>query len=313
MFKSELAQAPGIKAVGAASENPLMVGSNGGGLEWRGKDPSTDILFTYLQADYNFTQTMDVKLKEGRFFSKNFGADSSKVLVNEEAVRIMGFKEPLGEKIKLHGQEVNIIGVVKDFHVTSMHTPMQPLVIFLNPKDTNRLFLRTEAGRTKEALASLEQLTKKYNPNYPFEYHFLDEDFEQMYKGEAVIGQLANYFAGIAIIISCLGLFGLALFTAEQRTKEIGIRKVLGASVTGIVAMLSKDFLKLVLIANILAWPLGWYLMHHWLQDYAFRADIGWWIFALAGVVTLFIALLTVSFQAVRAALTNPVQSLRSE
>ncbi|KAA5542852.1 ABC transporter permease [Adhaeribacter rhizoryzae] len=312
-FKNQLAQAPGIKAVGAANQSPIAVGNNGGGVAWRGKDPGIDILFSFLQTDYGFPQTLDVQLKEGRFFSKEFGADSSKVLVNEEAVRIMGFKEPLGEKITLNGQEVNIVGVVKDFHVTSLHAPMQPLLIFLSPQNANFLFVRTEAGKTKEALASLENLTKRFNPNYPFNYRFLDEDFEQMYRSEAVIGKLANYFAGIAIVISCLGLFGLALFTAEQRTKEIGIRKVLGASVSGIVAMLSKDFLKLVLIANLIAWPLGWYLMHNWLQNYAFRADMGWWIFVLAGGATLLIALLTVSFQAVRAALTNPVQSLRSE
>jgi ABC-type antimicrobial peptide transport system permease subunit len=312
-FKRELSQAPGIRAVGAASQNPLQVGSNGGGIEWRGKDPKADILFSFLQTDYTFAQTMNIKLREGRFFSKAFGADSTKVLVNEEAVRLMGLQHPIGEKLKIQGQDMHIIGVVKDFHVTPMQSPMQPLIMTLSPEYTYYAFVRTEAGQTAQALASMEKLAKKYNPAYPFEYHFLDEDFEKMYRSEATIGQLANYFAGIAIAISCLGLFGLALFTAEQRTKEIGIRKVLGASVTGIVAMLSKDLLKLVLIANMIAWPLGWYLMKNWLQDYAFRVEMGWWIFVLAGLATLFIALLTVSFQAVRAALANPVRSLRRE
>ena len=312
-FKYELAQAPGIKAVGAASQTPIMVGSNGGDVQWKGKDPNKDILFSFLQTDYSFLHTMDIKLKDGRFFSQEFGADSVKVVVNEEAVRLMGLKEPLGEKIKVNDTELNIIGVVKDFNVTGLQAPIQPLLMFLGLENARYVMIRTEAGQTEQAIASLEKLSKKYNPNYPVDYHFLDEDFENMFKSEQVIGKLANYFAGIAIVISCLGLFGLALFTAEQRTKEIGIRKVLGASVPGIVGMLSKDFLKLVFIANIIAWPLGWYLMHNWLQDYPYREELSWWIFAAAGLATLVIAFLTVSFQAVRAAVANPVQSLRSE
>jgi len=312
-FKYELAQAPGIKAVGAASQTPIMVGNNGGGIEWKGKDPNKDILFSFLQTDYNFLHTMDIKLKDGRFFSKEFGADSVKVVVNEEAVRLMGLKEPLGEKIKVGDTEVNIIGVVKDFNVKELQAPMQPLLMFLGLENARYVMVRTKPGQTEQAIVSLEKLSKKYNPNYPVDYHFLDEDFENMFRSEQVIGKLANYFAGIAILISALGLFGLAMFTAEQRTKEIGIRKVLGASAGGIVAMLSKDFLKLVLIANIIAWPLGWYLMHNWLQDYAFRVEINWWIFAAAGLATLAIAFLTVAFQAIRAAIANPVQSLRSE
>ena len=274
-----------------------MVNQNGGGVEWRGKDPNTDILFSYIRSDYDFQKTMGIQVKEGRYFSEAFGADSSKIVINEEAARIMGFKNPIGEKVKVWQGEYNIIGVVKNFDITSVRMAMQPLIMFYDPKSASYAFVRTEPGKTAEALASFEKIAKKYNPNYPFVASFLDQDFEQMYRSEVTIGKLANYFAGIAIIISCLGLFGLALFTAEQRTKEIGIRKVLGASVTGIVAMLSKDFLKLVLIANIIAWPLGWYLMHNWLQNYAFRADMGWWIFVLAGGATLLIALLRLVFR----------------
>ncbi|MGV3504610.1 MAG: ABC transporter permease [Adhaeribacter sp.] len=312
-FKQELAQAPGIGSVGASSQNPLRVGHNGSGIGWRGKDPRADILFSFIKADYGFTQTLGIELKQGRLFSKTFGADSTKVLVNEEAVRLMGLRQPVGEKLHMWDHDVQIIGVLKDFHVVPLRAPMQPLIMMLSPREANYALIRTQPGQTAAALASLQRLTRKYNPSYPFEYHFLDEDFEQMYRSEAVIGQLTNYFAAIAILISCLGLFGLALFTAEQRTKEIGIRKVLGASVSGIVAMLSKDFLKLVLLANLIAWPLGWYLMHTWLQDYAYRVELGWWTFVLAGLATLCIALLTVSFQALRAALVNPVRSLRRE
>jgi putative ABC transport system permease protein len=313
LFKQELAQAPGIQAVGAASQNPLQVGNSGGGVEWRGKDPKSDILFCYINADYGFINTLDIKLKEGRVFSKAYGADSMKVLVNEEAVRLMGLQQPIGEKLKIGDKNVHIIGVMKNFHVTPLQEAMQPVILTLSEPESHMAYIRTRPGQTATALASLEKLVKKYNPAYPFEYHFLDEDFGKMYRSEAIISRLANYFAGIAILISCLGLFGLALFTAEQRTKEIGIRKVLGASVSGIVAMLSKDFLKLVLIANVIAWPLGWYLMDNWLQDYAFRVELGWWIFILAGAATLFIALLTVSFQALRAAVANPVRALRRE
>ncbi|PIQ21983.1 MAG: hypothetical protein COW65_05750 [Cytophagales bacterium CG18_big_fil_WC_8_21_14_2_50_42_9] len=312
-FKYELAQAPGIKAVGAASQSPIRVGNNGSGIEWPGKNPNANILFSFLQTDYGFINTMDIKLKEGRFFQKEYGADSVKVVVNEEAARLMGMKNPVGEKIKAGDTDVHIIGVVKDFNVMGLQRPMQPLLMFLGLENANYIMVRMAAGQTEKGIASLERLTKKYNPNYPFEYHFLDQEYEDMFKGEQVIGKLANYFAGIAIVISCLGLFGLALFTAEQRTKEIGIRKVLGASVGGIVAMLSQDFLKLVLVANIIAWPLGWYLMQNWLQDYAYRAELSWWIFAAAGLATLVIAFLTVAFQAIRAAIANPVQSLRSE
>lgn len=312
-FKQELSQAPGIAAVGAASQNPIMVSHNGGAVEWQGKDPKADILFGFIRVDYGFAETMQIKLREGRFFSKAYRTDSMKVLLNEEAVRLMGLRQPLGEKIKLEGASMEVIGVVKDFHFAPLHMPMQPLIMMLNPADSYFAFFRMPVGQTATALASLKQLQKKYNPAYPLEYHFLNEDFERSYRSEVIIIHLAYYFAAIAIIISCMGLFGLALFTAEQRTREIGIRKVLGASVSGIVVMLSKDFLKLVLLANLIAWPLGWYLMQVWLQGYAYRVEVGWWIFALAGAATFFIALVTVSFLAVRAAIASPVRSLRSE
>jgi ABC-type antimicrobial peptide transport system permease subunit len=304
---------PGVKSVTASDQVPITLSNNTGEVTWPGKNANKNIFFNVLGTDHEFISTMGIQLKEGRYFSQDYGADSEKIVLNEEAVRQMQVQNPIGLKLNFWGSEGQVIGVVKDFHTTSMQVPMQPLIMVFSPDYSLQIFARTEAGKTQEVITSLQALTKKYNPQYPFEYHFMDDDFEQMYRSEVTIGKLANYFAVIAIIISCLGLFGLALFTAEQRTKEIGIRKVLGASVTGIIAMLSKDFLKLVLIANIIAWPLGWYLMHNWLQHFAFRVDIGWWIFALAGAATLLIALLTVSYQAVRAAVVNPVQSLRSE
>ena len=312
LFKAELLQTPGIAHVTAASQNPLAVGSSTGGIEWEGKEQDGDILFTVLEADYDFLKTMNIALKEGRDFSPSFGTDTAAYLVNEEAVRLMQLKNPVGQKLS-GNRNGHIIGVVRDFHTTSMHAGMQPVLINLGHNNTSCILVKTEPGKAQQALAGIETSFRKHNPAYPFDYDFLDDDFAEMYKSETTMGKLATNFSVIAIFISCLGLFGLALFTAEQRTKEIGIRKVLGATVPNIVGMLSKDFLKLVLVANVIALPLGWYLMHSWLQDFAFRTSIDWWIFALACVATFLIALVTVSFHAVRTAIANPVGSLRSE
>jgi len=313
VVKKELLEVTGITDVTAADQNPLMVGNSTGSFDWEGKDPNADILFSILKTDYDFLKTMNVQLKEGRDFSKDYGTDTSNVLINEEAARLMQMKEPIGQWLGDSKDRVTIIGVVKDFHTSSIHEPMQPLIILLIPKGKNTLFARIVPGQTTSALASMEQVLKRQNPAFPFEYHFMDSDYEQMYKSEAIIGALTNYFAGIAIFISCLGLFGLALFTAEQRKKEIGIRKVLGASVSGIVVMLSKDFLKLVLLANVIALPLSWYLMNNWLNDYAYRTELNWWIFAAAFVATFIIAMLTLSFHAIKTAVADPVTSLRTE
>ncbi|GAB3529428.1 ABC transporter permease [Pontibacter brevis] len=314
VVKRELEAIPGITAVSSTNQNPMMVGNSSGGVEWKGKDPNASILFSIMTVDYDFLETMGVTLKEGREFSREFGTDTAAFLVNSEAARLMQMQQPVGERLELW-QELKgpIIGVVNDFHSTSMHVAMQPLILVLRPQENNTLFARIAPGSTTAAVAAVEEVIKRHNPAFPFEYHFLDEDFKKMYRSEAVMGQLTAYFAGVAIFISCLGLFGLALFTAEQRTKEIGIRKVLGASITSIVYMLSKDFLRLVLIANLIALPLSWYLMDSWLSDYAFRTELSWWIFAAAFLSTIVIAMLTLSFHAVKTAVTNPVTSLRTE
>ncbi|MBF9253436.1 ABC transporter permease [Pontibacter sp. 172403-2] len=312
VIKRELLNTPGVLAVTAANQNPLMVGNSTGSVSWKGKDPNADILFSVMTVDYDFLKTMGITLKEGRSFSKEYGTDTAAFIVNEEAARLMQMKNPVGEWLQW-GNEGHIIGVIKNFHSTSIHVPTQPVILRLQPKEENTLFARIAPGQTTEALGAMEKILKRYNPAFPFEYHFMDDDFERMYKSEAIIGALTKYFAGIAIFISCLGLFGLALFTAEQRTKEIGIRKVLGASVSSIVLMLSKDFLKLVLIANLIALPLGWYFMSGWLNDYADRTELSWWIFAAAFVATFLIAMLTLSFHAIKTAVATPVTSLRTE
>ncbi|WP_026236491.1 ABC transporter permease [Pontibacter roseus] len=313
--KQELLRMPGIASVSAASQTPIQISSNTGDVKWEGKEPGKEVLIDFLLTDYDLLETMGMQLKEGRVFSKDYGTDTANFILNEEAVRLMQLKNPVGQRLNMWEADGRIIGVVKNFQSRSMHMSVMPLIIRLDPANTYTSYLlaRIEPGKTTEGLASMENVLQKHNPAFPFDYHFLDADFERMYKSESVIGELSNYFAGIAIFISCLGLFGLALFTAEQRKKEIGVRKVLGASVSGIVFMLSKDFLKLVLIANLIGLPLSWYLMSNWLNDYAYRTDLSWWIFGSAFLVTLVIAMFTLSFHAVKTAMADPVNSLRTE
>lgn len=206
-----------------------------------------------------------------------------------------------------------IIGLMKDFHLNSLHQAISPLVVCFGSTYAHHILVRTRAGQTAQAMAELEQLTKRFNPNYPFTYHFLDEAYGKLYQSEQQVSSLVNYFGMLAILISCLGLFGLVAFTAEQRTKEIGIRKVLGASIQNIIGLLSADFLRLVLIALVLAAPVAWWAVDKWLKTFEYRQELSWWIVALAGLLAVGIALLTVSFQSIRAALMNPVKSLRSE
>lgn len=313
MIKQELQNVPGIMAVTSSDGNPIQLGSNTSDVEWPGKEPGAEVLIDYLHVDYNYLQTLGMQLKEGRDFSKQYGTDTANYIINEEAARLMQLEAPVGQPLKLWDVQGQIIGVVKNFQSRRVEMGDAPLIIRLDPSNTRMLFAKVEPGNTTKVLASMESVLQKYNPAFPFEYHFLDDEFEQMYRRESMISELANYFACIAIFISCLGLFGLALFTAEQRKKEIGIRKVLGASVSGIVFMLSKDFLKLVLLANVVALPLGWYLMSAWLNDYAVRTELSWWIFAVALVATVLIAMLTLSFHAVKTAVATPVTSLRTE
>jgi ABC-type antimicrobial peptide transport system permease subunit len=261
----------------------------------------------------DFIRTMNIKLLGGRDFRSGNLADSANYLINETAAKLMGMDNPVGQEITFWRGKGRVIGLMKDFHLQSLHQAITPLVLVYYPANTNYLFVKTRAGQTGQAIADLERLTKRFNPNYPFTYHFVDEDYQKLYNAEQQVSTLVNYFGLLAILISCLGLFALAAFTAEQRTKEIGVRKVLGASVTSIVTLLSKDFLKLVLIAIVIASPIAWYTMTKWLQSFAYKIDIEWWMFAGAGLLAVSIALLTVSFQSIKAALTNPVKSLRSE
>ena len=312
-FKQELLREPGILNVASSSSNPLSIGDNTINPEWDGKDPDDNTLYSVLTVGYDFIETMKIDLISGRHFSKAFGADSSNFIINETAARAMSMDEPLGQRLALWGREGVIVGVVEDFHMRSFYEPIEPVIIRLRPGNTWMMFVRIAAGQTAEALAALERVYTKFNPAYPFNYHFMDEEYEEMYRSEIVIGTLANYFALLAILIACLGLFGLASFTAERRTKEIGIRKVLGASMASVVLLLSRDFIVPVVWAFVVAAPIAYFLMTDWLNEFTFHIDLGWGILALAGLASVLIAWLTVSYQSVKAALANPVEALKYE
>lgn len=318
IFKEVLLKQPGIKYVSSAQSSPLEVGSSTQGVRWPGKDTTQLILFSNNPITYDYIKTMGIQLIAGRDFDPSYGLDSMNYLVNEAAAKKIGYKEPVGKELTMWGNKGTIIGLMKDFHHNSLHVPIEPLILFLHKKSWGgtywgNIIIKTEKGKTKEAIASMENVYKQFNPGFPFKYYFTDEEIAKNYKAEHTVSKLSRYFAFLAIFISCLGLFGLVTFTAEQKTKEIGIRKVLGASVTGIVRMLSKDFLKLVLIATVIAFPVAWWAMHKWLNDFEYRVDIGWWVFLVAGVAAILIALITISFQSIKAAIANPVKSLRTE
>ncbi len=313
-FRNQILSSGNVAAVTKASMTPTRVNMGTGSVDWPGKAPDEDAFFWELFVGYDFMKTLNIQLVAGREFSPDFGTDSTNVLINEEAAKAMRLKNPVGETVTLHGKKGKIIGVMQNFHLRSFHEAISPLIIgFESQFPYGQAVIKSRAGRTKEALATLEKASKAFNPAFPFDYTFADEDFNQQYQSEQLIGRLANIFAALAIVISCLGLFGLALFTAEQRTKEIGIRKVLGASVTNIVAMLSKDFLQLVVVATLMAFPVAYWAIHQWFQAFVYHVPISWWVFALAGTATLLLALLTISFQAVKAAMANPVKSLHNE
>jgi putative ABC transport system permease protein len=314
IFKQRALNMPGITRVSRMGETPTNIGSNTGGVDWDGKDPNIRPMFSQASVGYDFVETLKMQILMGRDFSKDYGTDSVGYLLNESAMKKIGFKNPVGKRLTFWGRKGTIVGVIKDFNFQSMHTKIEPLVLRLKDhEEWGTALVKIEAGKTKQALSGLEALCKELNPKFPFAYQFADQEFNKIYQSEQVIDKLSNYFAFLAIFISCLGLLGLAMFTAEQRTKEIGIRKVLGASISGLFSLLSKEFLQLVGIAFLIAAPLSWWAMNKWLQDYQYRTDISWWVFAFAGLLTLCIAFGTISFQAIKAAIANPVKSLRTE
>jgi hypothetical protein len=257
---------------------------------------------------------MGIQMLDGRDFSKDFASDSSGYIINEETAKRIGYKNPVGRPLTLGEKKGTIIGIVKNFHFNSLHEPIKPLILQLGEaEDWGIALVKIDGSKTKQALRGLQNICNQINPGFPFTYKFCDEEYASLYKSVQMIDWLSNWFAFLAIFISCLGLLGLVMFTAEQRTKEIGIRKVLGASVSGIVQLLSKDLLKLVIVAIVIASPFAWWAMNKWLENYSYRVNISWWVLAAAGVVAILIALLTISLQSIKAATANPVKSLRTE
>ncbi|GAB3963978.1 ABC transporter permease [Spirosoma terrae] len=313
-FKQELLQQPGVESVTHIQTNPLRNGNTSDGVEWPGKNPTLSIQFNNTAVGYDFVKTMKLTLVGGRDFSPDFRTDSTNYLINEATAQRLGYKDPVGQPLTFWKRPGKIVGVLKDFHFNSLHVPIRPLIVRLSEEQAyGHILIKTQPGQTKQALASIEAVCRRMNPTFPFRYSFVDANFQKAYKSETVVSTLTTLFAGMAIFIACLGLFGLAAFTAEQRTKEIGVRKVLGASVGSIVTLLSKDFMKLVGVAIVIASPLAWYAMSKWLDGFAYKIELSWWMFGLAGLMAVGIALLTISFQSVKAALMNPVKSLRSE
>jgi putative ABC transport system permease protein len=321
-LKTELSRDPNISSVGASLYYPGIFNPSDMGLYKEGKSMN-EARRTFMNwVDDGFLQTIGVRLLAGRLFSKDFPADTNfRIVLNEECIKQLDFKSPqdaVGKNVAFDWQGKNykmeIIGVVKNFHFQDLHSNIEPYGFQLNNvPQFNYMIAHSKGGGIGAALKSVETNWHKLNPNEPFEYSFLDEDFAKNYAAETKLASIVNYFTIIAILISCLGLFGLATFSAEQRTKEIGIRKVLGATAPDIVGLLSKDFLKLVAVAIILASPIAWYVMNKWLQDFAYRIGLGWWMFIIAALLALVIAFLTISFQALRAANTSPVKNLRTE
>jgi ABC-type antimicrobial peptide transport system permease subunit len=312
-FKNELKKQPGVLSVCYTSDNPFSIGSNTSDPRWRGRNPNDEFIFPYIQVDQDFAETFGAEILVGRDFSTDFPADTNCLLINQEALRIMNFENPVGEIVNYWGRQANILGVVKDFHIGNLHIPIRQLIIICRPNDTYVTMVKINGKMRKEALKNIEKVYTSFEAASPFEYTFLDEQYAKNYDDEKNISRFSTLFSVLAILISCLGLFGLALFTAEQKTKEIGIRKSTGATSKQIVFLLATDFLKLISISYAIACALSYYLLNSWLQQFAYRTNLSFWVFLLAGVITSVIVLITVSWQSWKAADRNPVESLRYE
>jgi putative ABC transport system permease protein len=310
--KAELLKQPGVEGVTRATGNIINSGMISGDNSWEGKAPGQTFILHPMGIDKDFIQFFKLKMQQGSSFSGAV-ADSTHFILNEAAVREIGMKNPIGKHFRFQKTNGTIIGVIKDFHFASLREKIAPAIFFYRPAVYQTMYIKTSTNNAAAAIAAAGSQFKQYNGEFPFSYNFLDEIFNNLYQGEQREGTLFNYFAGMAILISCLGLLGLAAYTAQVRTREIGVRKVLGASVTGVIGLLAKDFIKLVFIAIVVATPIAWYAMNNWLDAFAYRIPIHWTVFVLAAGIAIVIAFATISFQSIKAAMANPVKSLRSE
>ncbi len=319
VIKNELTRNPNILAVTAKDWMQFRSQKNTNDFDWEGKQDNYEVMMTHVKVEYDYFDVMNVEFVEGRNFSKDFKTDATEAFIlNEEAVRRTGLESPVGKSFRLYDKKGYIIGVIKDVYFGSLHQTVNPQVFHVlanmyHAWGYGAILVKINGQKPEQTLSTIESYWNKMNPTAPFEYHFLDETYDNLYKSEKRLNIIFNYFTGLAIFISCLGLFGLTLFTANKRTKEIGIRKVLGASVSNIVGLLSFQFVKWVLVANLIALPVGYYVMNLWLQNFAYRIGLSVWTCVLAGLVALLIAILTVSYQSIKAAAANPVESLRYE
>ena len=305
-----------IESVTMSSQLPIDIGNSTMGLNWEGKDPELDILFTNIDVDFEFIQTMKMEMADGRPFDRSIITDSVAYIVNETGAEKFGFKDGVvaGKDLTMWERKGKIVGVVKDFNFGSLHNPIDPLIMRIAPEiGWGALLVRAREGHTEEAIRVLEKLTKEYASEYPFSYSFLNQDWENYYKSEGQRGKIFNALSVLSIFISCLGLFGLSAFSAQRRVKELGIRKVLGASVPGLLRLMSTEFTLLVIVASAVGCPLAWYMMKGWLESYAYHMDVGWVTLAVASVACLAVSLLTILYHSLKASTANPVQSLRYE
>jgi hypothetical protein len=312
-FKTEAMRLPGIISVSTTTDYPFEVHNTTSDPVWPGKDKDQMIPFKVLMSDENLIPLLGITLLEGRNFISHNKSDSANCIVNEAAVRAMGLKDPVGTPFEMWFGKGQIIGVVKDFNNQNFRGAIEPLVFTYAPTSAWQLFVKLDGRNLDESIKNLETVYKKFDQVYPFEYSFLNQHFNQQYQRETTTGKLAVCFTVIAVFISCLGLFGLASFTAERRTKELGVRKVLGASVSDLVTLLCGDFTKLIFIALLVGTPLAYFITQAFLAQYVYRTPVHLWIFAATGIGILALAIVTVIFQSLKAAVTNPVNSLRSE
>jgi hypothetical protein len=303
-----------VENVALCSTESLSTSDNSSNYSWDGKDPNSSILISRRPISTDYLATMGMQLTEGRNFYPDQQLDTSNILITETMARLLGKGPAIGKVIRQENEAFTVVGVVKDYIYGDMYGQPDPVIFFSRPEWTSFLYVRyRQTASAEDALAKIGAVMKRDNPGYPFIYSFVDDQFNNLFKAEMLIGVLSRVFAVLAIIISCLGLFGLAAYTAERRIKEISIRKVLGASAGRITGLLSRDFLQLVALSCLVAFPVAWWAMHSWLQNYAYHIGIDWWIFVAAGGAAIFIALLTVSFQAIRAAIANPIKALRGD
>jgi putative ABC transport system permease protein len=311
--KRQLLKIPGITGITLTSQLPTNFVSASSGWDWEGKAPDEHVLMNFESVDDDYVKTFQMQMAAGRFFSPEMATDSLSAVVNETAVKMMGMKSPIGKTLKGRGKNLTIIGVVRDFNFKPIQTKIGPLVLLRNPSQYYAMIIRMKSNGISHTVTEIEKTYKEFNPETPFYFNFLDDDYNRLYRAEERTGKISEYFTFLAIFIAAMGLYGLASYTIEQRTKEIGVRKILGASVPDIIGLLTREYVWLVVLANILAWPVAYFAMNAWLEDFAYRISIGYATFLLAGGIALLIALLTVSHHAVKAAIANPVESLRYE